>query len=170
MAVTLGVNTFCYKIDDGKLTFVPDLSGAAPIKQGQIAVFDATLNGALGGIRPVVTQADMAKYAGIADQNSILTSLNEKLPTVVCGFQNVYFMPTTAADVYTYGQKVFYNEVVADGQTITNGTNAGARTVPVGYIILPNESMMGGILSITGAAGLSIMVAVSGNYPVFGIA
>lgn len=170
MALTLGVNTFSVNIFDGKMTYAPDLSGVKPIKQGQVACFDDTLNGGNGGIRPALIQADMAKYAGIADQNSILNSLKEQLPSVVCGFKNVYFMPTTAADTYKHGDPVFLNEVVGDGQTITSGSNSGARTVPVGYALIPNESLLGGILSITGAAGLSIWVAVFANFPVASIA
>ncbi len=167
-------NNFCFSLTDGKLVLIPDLSGTTPLYQGQIAVWDSTLNSGNGGIRPAATQADMADFVGIAEQNSILNSLGDQEPTVRVGFQGVYFMNTTAAEVYKFGTKVFFNETVAQvvgayGQ-ITLGNNAGARTVPVGYVILPNQSMLAGITTITGAAGVTVPVAIVTNWPAAGLA
>jgi len=173
-------NNFSHQIHDGKLLYVPDLTGTVPIFQGQIAVFDATLNGGNGGIRPAASQADMTTFVGIAEQNSILNSLGDQLPTVRVGFKNIYFMNTTAAEVYKFGTVVFFNEAVPQvvgilpantpyGQ-VTASTNAGARTHAVGYVILPNQTMLAGITSVTGAVNVQIPVAVVAQFPVPGLA
>lgn len=167
---TASTNTFNHRIDDGKIEYVPDLGGTNPTYQGQVVTFDSSLNSGNGGIRPATAQADMAHFAGIADQNSVLNSLNEQLPTVRVGFKNVYMLNTTAAETYKHGTKVYLNETVADSMTVTTSTNTGARTVAVGYVLLPNESLRTGITSITGAAGVQIPVAIVANYPVAGIA
>jgi hypothetical protein len=161
-------NTFSFVL--GNPILVPDLTGVLPVYQGQISVWDATLNGGNGGVRAASTQADMATFIGIAEQNSILNSLLEQLPTVRVGVKNVYYLNTTAGEVYKYGTKVFFNETVAGALQITSGTNSGARTVAVGYVVLPNQTMLAGITSVTGAAGVTIPVAIVGVWPVAGIA
>jgi hypothetical protein len=163
-------NTFSYKLSDGSIILIPDLTGVLPVYQGQIAVWDATLNGGNGGVRAASTQADIANFIGVAEQNSILNSLLEQLPTVRVGFQGVYYLNTTAAEVYKYGTKVFFNESIAGALQVTSNTNAGARTIAVGYVILPNQTMLAGITTVTGAAGVQIPVAIIGQWPVVGLA
>lgn len=163
-------NTFDIILHDGKTMYIPDLTGTLPIYQGQIACWDATLNGGNGGIRAALTQADMAKYVGIAEQNSILNSLNEQLPTVRVGFKNVYRMNSTSAEVYKMGDPLYFNEAITGSLTVTSGTNAGARTKVVGYHILSNSTMLGGITTVTGSAGQEVLVAVVANWPIVGLA
>jgi len=174
------LNNFAFTLQDGKLIVLPDLSGAVPTFQGQLVVWDATLNGGNGGVRPAAAQADLANFVGVAEQNSQLNSLGDILPTVCVGFQGVYYFNTTAAEVYKFGTKVFYNETVpqivptlpaqVQPAQVTSSTNAGARTVAVGFVILPNEKLLAGISSITGAAGLQVPVAVVANWPTAGLA
>lgn len=162
-------NTHNRDIFDGVLLYAPDQSGTNVVNQGDIVMFDSSLNSSKGGVRSVASQADMAEYIGCALENSILNSLNDVLLTLNVGFKNIYNFKTTAGETYTHLQKVFFNET-ADAQTITNGTNSGARTVAVGYIVLPQELIMNGNLSVLGAAGVSIPVAVVATYPVVGLA
>lgn len=139
------------------------------VNQGDIVMNDATLNSGNGGLRAVATQADMATFAGIAKQSSVLNSLGDLLPTVAVAFKNIFNLKTTAADVYKHGSKVFFNET-ADAQTVTVSTNAGARTVAVGYVVLPNENLLAGNLTVTGASGVTIPVAILANFPAASLA
>ncbi|MGH7745427.1 MAG: hypothetical protein ACREQ5_11635 [Candidatus Dormibacteria bacterium] len=164
---TVSANTHSQDIYLGTLVYATDATGVKPVNQGDIAVWDATLNGGNGAVRAAAAQADMAAYAGAATQSSFLNSLKEIEPTVAVAFKNVYMFKTTAAEVYKTGTKVFFLET-ADAQTITSSTNAGARTVAVGYVVLPNESLVAG--SVTGAAGVSVPVAVTANFPVASLA
>jgi hypothetical protein len=162
-------NTHNKDIDDGTLIYAPDQTGTNVVNQGDIVVFDATLNGAAGGARTAASQADLAKYIGVATQNSILNSLNDILLTLEVAFKNVFNFKTTAGDVYTHLAPVYFNET-ADAQTVTVSTNSGARTVKIGYVVLPNEFIMNGTLSVTGAAGVTIPIAIVATYPVVGLA
>jgi hypothetical protein len=165
-------NTHNKDIFDGTLVFATDQSGVHGVNQGDIAVFDSTLNSSKGGVRAVVPatgQGEMAHYVGIATQNSVLNSLNDVLLTVVIAFKNVFNLKTTASDVYTHLLPVYWNET-ADAQTVTVSTNSGARTIPVGYVVIPQEYLMNGNLSITGAAGILIPVAIVAHQPVASLA
>ncbi len=165
-------NTHDKDIFDGHLIYATDQSGVKVANQGDIVMFDATLNGGLGGVRAVVPatgQGEMATYIGIAGQNSILNSLNDVLLTIDVNFKNVFKMKTTAADVYKHLTPVYWNET-ADAQTVIVSSNTGARTVKVGYVILPNEFLMNGTLSITGAAGITVPVAIVATSPVASLA
>jgi hypothetical protein len=165
-------NTHNKDIYDGTLIFATDQSGVSGVNQGDITVFDSTLNSSKGGARAVVPatgQSEMAHYIGISRQNSVLNSLNDVLLTVDVAFKNVYNLKTTAGETYLHLQPVYWNET-ADAQTITNNTNSGARTVVVGYIILPQEFVMNGTLSIVGAAGILIPVAIVAHTPVASLA
>jgi DNA-binding XRE family transcriptional regulator len=163
-------NTHIRDIYDGTLVYAPDLTGTDVVNQGDIVVFDATLNGGLGGVRSAVAQADLAKYIGVATQNSVINSLNDKQTTIIVAFKNVFIFNTTAGDVYTHLAPVYFNETATGAQTVTVGTNSGARSVKVGYVVLPQELVMNGTLSITGAAGVVVQVAVAATYPIVGLA
>lgn len=163
-------NSFVFEIADGHIICPPDLSGVKPITQGQVACWDTSLNSGNGGVRPATVQADLANYVGVAEQNSVLNSLNEQLPTVRIGVKNVYLFNTTAAETYKHGTKVYFNETASDEMTITTNTNTGARTVAVGYVLLHNQDILAGNLSVTGAAGVQVPVAIVPNWPVASIA
>lgn len=163
-------NTHAIDLHDGTIIHAPDQTGAHVCNQGNLGVFDTTLNSGLGGTRDVVTQADLAKFVGVALQNSILNSLNDVELTVEYAFKNVFKFKTTAGDVYTHLAPVYYNETAADANTVTVSTNSGARTVIVGYVVLSGENIMNGILSVTGATNVQIQVAVRANYPVAALA
>lgn len=166
---TVSANTHNKNIHDGDLLYPTDRSGVKVVNQGDIVMFDSTLNSANGGIRSALIQADMATYAGVALQNSQLNSLGDVLTTIMVAFKNVFMFKTTAAETYKHGDKVFLNETL-DSQTIVKSTNTGARTVAVGFVVLPNENIMAGVLTITGATGTSIPVAVTANFPVASLA
>jgi hypothetical protein len=72
---------------------------------------------------------------------------------------------TTAAETYKMFTKVFFNETI-DAQTIVAATNSGARTVAVGYAILPQQNTMSGATTLVGAANTQIQVWLTPAYPV----
>jgi hypothetical protein len=161
-------NTHSKDLFDGDALYATDQTGVSGVNQGDITVFDASLNSGAGGARAVVPatgQTEMAHYIGCSRQNSVLNSLNDLLLTVVVAFKNVYKFKTTAAETYHHLDAVYWNET-ADSQTIVKATNSGARTIIVGYVILPDELLLNGTLSITGAAGVNIPVAVVAHFPV----
>lgn len=164
-------------IFDGSLIYATDSSGVNVVNQGDVVVFDPALNSGNGGIRSAAVQADLVLagggYAGVALQQSFVQSLGDKLATIEVAFKNVLNFNTTAAEVYKHGQPVYFNETgVAGGiyNQVTNSTNAGARTVKVGYVILPNEQIMSGNLTVTGASGTTISVAIVATFPAASLA
>lgn len=163
-------NTHNKDIFDGTLVCATDQTGVKVVNQGDVVTFDKTLNSSQGGVRTITAQADMASggnvgFLGVAMANSILNSLNDVLLTIEVGFKNVFNFKTTSGETYYHLTKVYSAVDVADAQTVTTSTNSGGRTVPVGYVVLPNEYIMNGVLSVTGAAGVLIPVAITPNIP-----
>jgi hypothetical protein len=175
-------NTSRFDIYDGVLIYAPDLTGVKPCHQGDIVCFDGTLNSGAGGVRQAIVQADLVLnlqnpvlgYAGVAVQNSILNSLGDQLTTVEVGFKNIFNFYTTSGEIYTEGQPVYLNETVVatngNSQQITNNNNSGLRSVKIGYVHLPQDLVMAGTLSITGAANIFVPVAVIANFPAASLA
>jgi hypothetical protein len=161
---TVSRNTDVKETFDASLAGIPIVPGQA-INQGDFVMWDATLNAGNGGLRTPVTQGDMATYMGIAKQQSPIASLGDLINTMGIRLVGIVRAHTTPGETYTMFQKVFFNETI-DVQTITNNTNSGARTVQVGFIILPQQLTMGGSTSLLGAAGIDIQVWISPAYPV----
>jgi hypothetical protein len=161
---TISRNTFIKRTFDHILAGVPIVPNQA-INQGDMVMWDVALNAGNGGLRVVATQADMATYMGVASQASPMASLGDTYSSIEILRGDIVRMHTTAAEVYKQFAKVWFNETV-DAQTIVLSTNAGARTIAAGYIIIPQQATMTGVTSITGAAGVDIQVWIAPNYPV----
>ena len=165
-------------IFDGTMIYATDSTGVQIVNQGDIVVFDASLNAGNGGIRSAVVQADLVLagggYAGIAMQQSFVQSLGDKLSTIEIGFKCVWNFVSTPGETYKHGMPVFFNETGVGGlginNQVTNSTNTGARTIKVGYVILPNEQLMSGNLTVLGATGTTISVAVVATFPAVSLA
>ena len=164
-------NTHSRDISNGLLVYATDQTGVKVCNQGDIVCWKSTLNGSKGGVEQVALPADMSTYAGIATQNSILTSLNDVLYTVMVAFKNVFLLKTVAGDTLKHGDAVYLYDsggTITDAQTITN-TQPSDATVVVGYVVLPQEQIMNGVLSITGGTGTTAPIAIGPvQFPVAG--
>lgn len=156
-------NTFRFNTYDGRLAGIPIVPGQA-INQGDLLMWDTSLNSGNGGARVPAAQADMnaagGGYFGVSDNTDPVASLGDYLNNVNAIIGGVCVFKTTAGDTYKMFTKVFFNETV-DAQTITSNTNAGARTIPVGYAIIKPELVMAGTLTLAGAAGVNILVSLT---------
>lgn len=161
---TVSRNTDVKETFDHTVAGIPLVPGQA-INQGDFIMWDTTLNAGNGGLRTPATQGDMATYMGVSKQQSPIASLGDLINTIAIRNGGVVRVHTTPAETYTMFQKVFFNETI-DVQTITSNTNSGARTLPVGYIILPQQLAMGGSTNLLGAAGIDIQVWLSPQYPI----
>jgi hypothetical protein len=152
---------------DHVLYGIPIALGQA-INQGDLVCWDTTITtggGTNGGLRVVAAQSDMAKYMGVSEQQSPFASLGDQFYSIGIRRGGIVRLHTTASETYKMFQEVYWNET-ADVQTITNGTNTGGRTVPVGYIIIPQALVMNGVTTVVGAAGVDVQVWLTPNYPV----
>jgi hypothetical protein len=159
---TISRNTNVKETYDHSLAGVPIVLGQA-INQGDVVMWDTTLNSGNGGLRVAASQADMATYMGVAGQQSPIASLGDQINNLQIFIGGVFRFHTTAAEVYKMFTKVFLSET-ADAQTII--ANATGRTIAVGYVIIPQELVMKGVLTITGAAGIDVQVWLTPNFPV----
>lgn len=157
-------NTNVKETYDHVLNGIPIVLGQA-INQGDIVMWDTSLSSGNGGMRVAATQGDMATYLGAAMQMSPVASLGDQVNNLGIGRGGIFRFHTTSGETYKMFTKVFLNETI-DAQTIVASTNTGARTVPVGYIILPQQQVMSGVLTLTGAAGVDVQVWITPNFPV----
>lgn len=148
---------------DHVLAGIPLVPGQA-INEGDVTTWDNTLAAGNGALRVAVTQADMANFMGVSLQQSPIASLGDTINSIEIRRGGIVLMKTTPGETYKHFQPVYFNETL-DAQTITNGTNAGARTVPVGFIQIPPELTMNGVATLLGAAGTNIDVWLKPNFP-----
>lgn len=134
------------------------------INQGDICTWDNTLAAGNGSMRVVTVQADMANYLGVSMQQSPFASLGDFTNSLEIRRGGIVRLKTSPGETYKQFQPVYFNETF-DAQTITNTTNAGARTVPVGFAIIPPELTMNGATNLLGAAGVDIDVWLKPNFP-----
>jgi hypothetical protein len=149
---------------DGDIAGMPVVPGQV-IYQGDVLCWDATLNSALGAVRSVTNQADMATYIGISEQQSPVASLGDTINNVNIYKQAKMKFYTNPGDVFKMWVPVYFLETASNAQTVTTSTNSGARTVPVGYCVLTQQLVGAGVLSYTGVAGQFIHVVITPNYP-----
>ena len=162
---TTSRNTAVKETFDHVLAGIPIVATQA-INQGDIVCWDTSLNSGNGGLRTVTSQADMATYMGTADAQNPISSLNMNQNSLKIRRGGVVKMHTSAGETYKMFTVVYYNET-ADAQTITSSTATGARTVPVGYIILPQEQVDSfATFTLAGAAGVDVQVWLTPHYPV----
>ena len=163
LTATVSIDPHVYDTFDNLISPVP-IVATETINQGDLLVWDATLNAGNGAARTPVTQADMADYLGVSNGQNPVRSLNDTSNYIPMYNKGVMRFQTTAGEVYTHLQKVFFNETLSV-QTITNGTNAGARTVAVGFVCLEPQLIMAGTTSLTGAAGVVVNVFITPTFP-----
>ena len=163
LTATTSLNIALRETYDHRL-HVPIVAGTV-INQGDLVMWDATLNAGNGAARTPVTQADMATFLGFAAQQSPVASIGDSYTYLEIFRGGIVRAKTTAAEVYKHFTKVFFNETL-DVQTIVASTNTGARTVAVGYALMADQDMMNGITTKTGAAGVDIDVWITPNFPV----
>lgn len=151
---TANYNAISYGVIGGqgfKQVHAP-VSTSFEIKQGELVYLDA----GAGVIKPLASDANAAALMGVALQPSKVSSNldNTSAPAekaVMVGWDAVVMLKTTAAEVYNYGEAVYFG---ADAQTIT----VVAGTNMIGKVILPS-----GVASITGAANVMVPVLVKSN-------
>lgn len=164
---TVSRNPMVRTTNDQYLAGIPIVPGQA-INQGDIVMWDSSLNSGNGGLRVAANQADMATYMGVSEQQSPFASLGDTFNTIKVQRGGIVKLKTTAAETYTMFQTVYFNETL-DAQSITNGTNTGARTVAVGVIIIPQSAAMNGVTSVAGGAGIEIHVWLTPKFPLLTI-
>ena len=161
---TVSRNTDRRETYDHVLAGIPIVPGQV-INEGDIVVWDNALAAGNGSLRVAVAQVDMANYMGTAMQQSPIASLGDFTSSMEIRRGGIVRLKTTPGETYKHFQPVFFNETL-DGQSITNGTNTGARTVPVGFAQIPPELTMNGATTLLGAAGTDIDVWIKPNFPV----
>jgi hypothetical protein len=164
MAITTPSNTHISDVYDGQIAGLA-IGSTADFNQGDMLIWDTTLNSGNGGLRVPTTQADIDYYVGIAAQTNPVTSLNDIINNSNVWKSGKFYMKTTSGETYKAFQPVYFNEN-ADAQTITNSTATGARTKPIGFICIPQDLVVAGVLTVLGAAGVSIPVLIVPQYPV----
>ena len=163
LAPTVSRNPRSLETFDGKIVF-PLLANAV-MNVGDIAVWDTASN---LGVRTPTTQADMANYIGVAEQQNPVASLGDQVTSMLIMRNGTAWFFATPGDAYVPLGPVFFNEAISV-QTVTSNTNAGARTKPVGFYLPGQQSILrggAGNLNVTGVAGLLIQVWLTPSYPV----
>jgi hypothetical protein len=161
---TTSRNSFVKHTFDGSLAGMPTAGSSYPINQGDIVCWDTTLNSGAGGLRTVAVQADMAKYVGVAAQQTPIASLGDSLLSLEIWQSVIVKLKGTSGETYYHFQEVYWNETV-DVQTISNSTNSNARTNPVGWVIIPQDLCMNGIYSVLAGAATDVEVWLNPKYP-----
>ena len=150
---------------DGVLTGVPIVPGSV-INAGDIIIWDPALNAGNGGARTPAVQADITLasggFLGTSRQQSPIASLGDYINNIDYTKQGAVRLHTTPGETYKMFTPVYWNDAI-DVQTIT--TVVGARTQIIGYIHLPQQSAMQGVLSVTGAAGVDVQVLLQPRFP-----
>jgi hypothetical protein len=161
LTATVSRNARCIATDDGKAPILP-LAPANVINVGDIVCWD---NVAGNTCKTPVTQADMAYYMGVADQQNPVSSLGDRGNSMAISRSGIFYFYATAADTYAPWAKVFFNETISV-QTVTSNNNAGARTIAVGLYV-PSQTLIvaGGNPTITGVAGALIQVWLTPYFP-----
>jgi hypothetical protein len=178
LTATTSRNTRVTDTFDGKGPVFPMYStpaaGTGIINVGDLVVWDSASN---LGVRTPVTQADMAYYMGVADQqypessglDANAAQLGGPIASMVVNRSGIFWFYTTPAETYNPGDSVFFNETISV-QTIVKSSNSGARTVFVGTYMPQGQTVMrnsltSGQLSITGATGVIIPIWLSPKWP-----
>lgn len=164
LGTTTSRNSFVKNTYDETLAGLPVKSGAA-INQGDLVIWDTTANSNAGGLRTPVTQGDMANYVGVASQQTPVASLGDSLLTLAIWRSSIIKFKGTNGETYYNFTEVYFNET-ADVQTITLSTNSNARTVPVGWVILPSQLGMSGVFSLVAGAATDVPVWVNPKFPI----
>ncbi len=164
LTATKSSNVNIIETYDGVLTAVPIVPGSV-INSGDIIIWDPALLSGNGGARTPTVQADIALanggFLGTSRQQSPVASLGDYLNNIDYTKQGAVRLHSTAAETYKMFTPVYWNEAV-DVQTVTNVSTA--RTL-IGYIRLPQQSVMQGVLSITGAANVDLQVLLQPKFP-----
>jgi hypothetical protein len=161
---TTSRNTFVKSTSDETLAGIPTGGSAYAINQGDIVVWDSTLNSGAGGIRVPAAQSDMSKYIGVAAQQTPMASLGDVLLTLEVFRSCIVKLKGTNGETYYQYTPVYWNETV-DVQSVTLSTNSNARTVPVGYVIVPQDLTMAGTYSVLAGANTDLQVWLNPKYP-----
>jgi hypothetical protein len=163
---------------DLRETFDGTLSGiawvpASVVGIGDPVVWDSTLNSGNGAARrprndtTPHADADLASYLGICRQVNPVQSLGDQINNIDIRKQGSIRVLGTSGETYTMFQAVYFNDVqaLADGifRRVTNV--ATGRTHIVGYVLLSQEFVMGGVLNILAAAQTEIEIVVTPNFP-----
>lgn len=131
----------------------PCADATASFNQGDLLYYDTTAH----IVKALDTDAHAATFAGVAMQPSKVSSNVDNTASanpvqVAVGSSGVFNFKTTVGETYHFGDAIW---IGADAQTITN--TVGSNTHSLGKIWLPP-----GVSAVTGAAGISVGVAVSG--------
>lgn len=169
LTATTSRNPDSYQTSDGVITLPLATSGYTNTvgdrspNVGDIVCWDETNY----TLYTPTTQADMAHYVGISEQefpvNSSLDSAAANANGVYLQFRfrGVCYMYTNSGDLFTPLCPVYFDENDSV-QTVTSSTYSGARTVPVGYYIPSNTAQVAGAAgangNVTGASGTLIPV------------
>ena len=164
LTATKSSNTNVKETYDGVFAGIPIVPGSV-INEGDIVIFDPALNAGNGGVRTPTVAADISLagggFMGTSRQQSPIASLGDFILTIDITKQGVVRMHTTAAETYKMFTPVFWNDAI-DVQTIT--TVATGR-VQIGWALIPQQNVMNGVLTVTGAANVDIQVILKPTFP-----
>lgn len=132
-----------------------------PISFGDLTGWDSTN---LWAIRHTAGQG--LKFLGVAmGRHPVSSNIDHTTvpmeTDIVVQDRGIFFFNTTAAETYAHGDPV---KIGADAQTIAKATQPTDQDEVIGFIWKPQDSA-----ATTGAAGVSVQVAIMRRFPFFTI-
>jgi len=153
------INNYDYKLQADPAAYAVDTSGSNNIIMGDMVYWYQA-----GPYVKSLANGQEALFVGVAEGVAPTPAGNIDNTTgliskVLVRQKGIFALKTTVGETYTHGNAL---KCGADAQTVTNSTVALADTI--GYVWRPD-----GTAALTGAAGVTVDVAIVQRYPASGL-